>query len=82
MGATLVSGCVTLTGCEDEDQASGVAKPLAFRLKWSSTANSILCLAADNQDQFDSWIHSITHVAQTPNEEKVRKSERFLRFHR
>ena len=26
LGATLISDCVTLTGCEDEDQDSGVAK--------------------------------------------------------
>ena len=76
LGATLISDCVTLTGCEDEDQDSGVAKDLAFRLKLagSVTANaspSILCLAADNQQDYDSWIHSIAHIAQNTNKEKV-----------
>ena len=81
LGATLISDCVTLTGCEDEDQDSGVAKDLAFRLKLagSVTSNttssasqpSILCLAADNQQDYDSWIHSIAHIAQNTNKEKV-----------
>ena len=78
LGATLISDCVTLTGCEDEDQESGVAKELAFRLKLASvTANaspSILCLAADNQEDYDSWIHSIAHIAQNTNKDKVCKN--------
>jgi hypothetical protein len=76
LGATLISDCVTLTGCEDEDQDSGVAKELAFRLKLASVTStsgaspSILCLAADNQVDYDGWIHSIAHISQNTNTEK------------
>ena len=72
LGATLVSGCVIAPGCEDHDQDSGVAKPFSFRLKLATTS-SILCLAADNQEDYDQWMHSVAHSAQTPNKpEKVR----------
>ena len=78
LGATLISDCVTLTGCEDEDVDSGVAKELAFRLKLASVTStgasatpSILCLAADNQADYDSWIHSIAHISQNTNKETV-----------
>ena len=72
LGATLVSGCVIAPGCEDHDQDSGVAKPFSFRLKLATS--SILCLAADNQEDYDQWMHSVQHssaAAQTPNKPNV-----------
>ena len=56
LGATLVSGCSVLTGSEEEDQESGVAKPFTFRLKLDSNVSSnpaVLCLATDNQESLD-----------------------------
>ena len=52
-------------------------KELAFRLKLASVTSasgaspSILCLAADNQVDYDGWIHSIAHISQNTNTEKV-----------
>ena len=82
LGATLVSGCVIAPGCEDHDQDSGVAKPFSFRLKLATTS-SILCLAADNQEDYDQWMHSVQHsssatvASQTPNKENVSQEFRF-----
>jgi hypothetical protein len=79
LGATLVSGCAILSGCEEEDDASGVGRPMAFRLKLASgsrnrgqdASTTILCLAADNQDNLDKWLHSVAHSAQNANTDRV-----------
>ena len=71
----MVSGCSVLTGSEEEDQESGVAKPFTFRLKLDSNVSSnpaVLCLATDNQESLDQWIHALNHSSQTVNTDQVR----------
>ena len=70
----MVSGCNVLTGSEEEDLDSGVAKPFTFRLKLDSISTSspaVLCLATDNQESLDQWIHALKHCSQTVNKDQV-----------
>ena len=81
LGATLISGCTVIPGCDEEDIECGVSRDFAFRLKLSrrgapgdigvhqeSVSGGYLCLATDNQQDLDQWIHSISHIAQNPEQ--------------
>ena len=69
LGATSVSGCVILSRCAIPSDEEIEDKPFTFRLKLAST--SVLCLASDNQNDYDNWIHSIAHCALTANKGQV-----------
>ena len=75
LGATLISGCSISTDqeAEAEDEDSTVTKPFTFRLKIQiqNSNPSLLCLAAENQDNLNQWVHTLQHCSQTINKDQV-----------